>query len=278
MTLLGKSFTVVIFLLSVAFMLLALAANATHRNWRDLVLGPQGYKAKITELSELNQQLASEKEAITQLLNRERMARRTALAALETQRQADTARLKTQQERLETLIAANTTLTQTNEINARDLEQKGAQVDELGKRLRTEQGNRDAQFQVLLTVQDDLQKARGWVAELKNRNESLLKQVAAWTEIADHYNLKFNDPLDGAPPELEGKVVLVDRGTGLVSVSIGSDDGIKADHELYVSRDQRYITKLKIVKTSPNRAVAEIVKSSSNGFVQEGDNVNTTLH
>ncbi len=38
MTLLGKSFSVVILVLSAVFMVLALAVNASHRNWRDVVL------------------------------------------------------------------------------------------------------------------------------------------------------------------------------------------------------------------------------------------------
>ena len=47
MTLLGKCFSAAILLLSFGFMVLALAVNASHRNWRDVVLGPNGYKSKI---------------------------------------------------------------------------------------------------------------------------------------------------------------------------------------------------------------------------------------
>ena len=36
MTLVGKIFTVLILIMSVAFMMLAVTIFATHRNWRDL--------------------------------------------------------------------------------------------------------------------------------------------------------------------------------------------------------------------------------------------------
>ena len=85
MTLLGKAFTVVIFLLSLTFMVLALAVNASHRNWRDLVLGDEGYAARIAAITIENEQLQDAKQRAQASLDREQAARRTALAALQTQ-------------------------------------------------------------------------------------------------------------------------------------------------------------------------------------------------
>ena len=42
MNLLGKIFVVVITVMSVVFMTLALAVYATHKNWKDIVEGPNG--------------------------------------------------------------------------------------------------------------------------------------------------------------------------------------------------------------------------------------------
>ena len=84
MTLLGKSFSVIIMLLSLVFMVLALAVNASHRNWRDVVLGSNGLKTQIETKATENQQLEASRQRIQANLDRESAARRTALAALQT--------------------------------------------------------------------------------------------------------------------------------------------------------------------------------------------------
>ena len=68
MTLLGKSFSVVILILSAIFMVLALAVNASHRNWRDVVLtginGQPGLKSQIESITRENTQLRDSKDRI----------------------------------------------------------------------------------------------------------------------------------------------------------------------------------------------------------------------
>ncbi len=75
MTLLGKSFSVVILILSAVFMVLALAVNASHRNWRDVVLtgvnGQPGLKAQIETTSRTNEQLRDSSSGRSAALDRE---------------------------------------------------------------------------------------------------------------------------------------------------------------------------------------------------------------
>ena len=60
-------------------------------------------------------------------------------------------------------------------------------------------------------------------------------------------------------------------------ISIGSDEGLRAGHFLEVTRAGRYVGKLKVRNTEPDRSVAEILKDYSEGILQEGDRVDTTL-
>lgn len=86
MTLLGKFLSTFIFILSTAFMVLALAVNASHRNWRDVALDPSnGLKKQIETISRTNQQLTDDRQRTQSALDREQAARRTALAALQSQ-------------------------------------------------------------------------------------------------------------------------------------------------------------------------------------------------
>src|SRR5687768_12123964 len=80
MTLLGKIFTVLIFIMSVAFCILAVATFATHRNWKDVATA---HATKITalqtEIAEKNQLLENSKTALAA----EQAARRAALSTLQ---------------------------------------------------------------------------------------------------------------------------------------------------------------------------------------------------
>lgn len=89
MTLLGKCLTALILILSVMFAALALVATASHKNWRDVVLkgvnGQPGLKDQIEAISRDNQQLRDQRDRTKNALAREQVARKTALAALQTQ-------------------------------------------------------------------------------------------------------------------------------------------------------------------------------------------------
>ncbi|MEM8912913.1 MAG: hypothetical protein AAGC97_14190, partial [Planctomycetota bacterium] len=69
----------------------------------------------------------------------------------------------------------------------------------------------------------------------------------------------------------------VNRPRKLVEVSIGYDDGLRQGHLLEVTRGGRYVTRLRVRNTNPDRAVAEILNDYSEGAIQEGDRVDTTI-
>ena len=276
MTLLGKSFTVVIFLLSLAFMVLALAVNASHRNWRDLVLGQGGYKERIEAISRENEQLEDAQQRAQAALAREQVARRTALAALQTQLDQLQAELALRISSVQKLEGELSNLAQLDKIRAEELQSLTETAEKLREQIRKEQEDRDALFAQTLVLQDNLNQARGVRLELETRNTSLQKELTRFREVADHMGIDPDAPLDGAPPQRNGNVLFVNRSKGLAEVSIGQDDGLRTGHELDVTRDDRFIGRLRVVKTSPNRAVAKIMKDYSEGFILEGDRVDTS--
>lgn len=87
MTLVGKIFTFLILLMSVAFLMLAVTVFATHRNWRDAVMGGPagpGLKKQVEEVSDVNRRLREELERASDRLAIEQASRAYALAALQT--------------------------------------------------------------------------------------------------------------------------------------------------------------------------------------------------
>ena len=63
----------------------------------------------------------------------------------------------------------------------------------------------------------------------------------------------------------------------LAEVSIGSDDGLQAGHELEVFRADEYLGRLRVVSVKPDRAVVRVLKDFARGIVQRGDRVATRL-
>ncbi|MCC9640745.1 hypothetical protein LOC71_00545 [Rhodopirellula sp. JC740] len=277
MTLLGKSFSVIILLLSGVFMVLALAVNASHRNWRDVVLGPTGLKAQIETIARTNEQLRDSRARTQAALDREQAARRTALAALQTQLDQLESQLRESESTVQQLQARGTELAQVDRARAEELEQITNDNTRLRELIRTEQQDRDSLFARTLELTDQMNSLRGIVQTQQDRNDQLMAQVTRYKEVVDAAGLNMNDPLDGAPPERNGTVLVVNRPRKLVEVSIGYDDGIRNGHFLEVTRGGRYVTRLKVRETEPDRAVAEIMRDYSEGVVEEGDRVDTSI-
>lgn len=281
MTLLGKSFTALILILSAIFMVLALAVNATHRNWRDVVLdgvnGQPGLKAQIESTTRVNEQLRDSQARTQAQLDREQAARRTALAALQTQLDQLKSDLQQSEASVQKLTADNQVLTQTDLTRAQELERLTGENAELRIAVRSEQQDRDQLFTQTLELTDQMNKLRGFKQQLEERNVQLMAQVTRFEEVVASKGIDINTPLDGAPPERNGKILQVDRPRRLTLVSIGYDEGLREGHFLEVTRSGRYIGKLKIRKTEPDRAVAEILEDYSEGVIQENDRVDTTI-
>ena len=277
MTLLGKSFSVIIMLLSLVFMVLALAVNATHRNWRDVVVGAGGLNDRVKEVSAENERLNDARRVIQASLDREQAARQTALAALQTQMDQTAAELEANLAKNQQLEAQNTVLIQLDKSRAEALEKLTAETKRLRAQIRTEQADRDRLFAETLDLANQMNELRGLRIALEDRNQALLQQVTRYKEVVDSKGIDISAPLHGAPPERNGNILVVNRAKLLVELSIGSDEGLRNGHLLEVTRGGRYVGKVRVRQTEPNRSVAEILRNYSEGIIEEGDRVDTTL-
>ena len=274
MTLLGKAFSVIILLLSLAFMVLALAVNATHRNWRTRALA---LKQQIEDGERQNEQLRDAQSRIQANLDRERAARRTALAALQTAQDQLESQLSMSESTVLQLEAKNTELSQTDRSRAEELKRLNEDNERLRGLIRKEQADRDKLFAQTLILTDQMNELRGIRLELETRNNQLVKQVTRYKEVVDAHGIDPKDPLDGAPPERNGTVLAVNRPSLLVEISLGHDDGLRPGHLLDVTRNGRYVGKLRVRNADYNRSIAEILRDYSQGIIRENDRVDTTL-
>ncbi len=80
MNLVGKIFVVLIVFMSVVFMSFAVAVNATHKNWKNVVTAPDtGLEDQLKKERQTNQVLVEERDSKTKELNAEKAASQEAL-------------------------------------------------------------------------------------------------------------------------------------------------------------------------------------------------------
>ncbi|UUO06041.1 hypothetical protein M4951_22105 [Blastopirellula sp. J2-11] len=273
MNLIGKIFTVLIFVMSLVFMAFSVAVYATHKNWKDeaktLTTTNQTLSSKRTELE---QQLGETK----QMLEQERAARRYALAALEVRSSQQERQLATQQASLDQKV--------------KELDQKSAALDqaskvaiaaetrntELENKLQTAQQNRDAMFANVVTTSDRVQTLQTNEERLKEREGQLAQQTARQRRVLNANGLTEFTNVDGVPPKLDGRVTAIGA-NNFVEVSLGKDDGLSIGNTLDIFRGDQYLGRVIIRKVSPDRSVGEIQREYRKGEIKKGDYVSTKL-
>jgi len=273
---LGKLFVVVILIMSLVFMGLAMAVYATHKNWQQVSVD---LKKKLTDAQSENQKLQTEHNRRVEDLERDRTAAEQQAAKLDAERVALAERITTIQAELDGLrqeqskgIAA---VASTQKIN----ESLAAELTELRMTIRKTIEARDAMFKRALDATEELHKANGEYNTARERNEQLTKQTAGMTAVMREKGIDPNTDPGSVVPTVEGVVSKIERKAGgqLVEVTIGADDGLKAGNTLEVSRGAKYLGRVEIIQTSPDKSVGRVDRAFQQGQIQEGDRVATRI-
>ena len=239
---------------------------------------------QLTVQNDVNRQLRERQADLTAAIALEQAARRYALAALETKLIVRTDELAGVQQELAKLtategITAGALVTAQNELTAIT-----AEVKALRDEVRVAQQDVDQQFKVVVQLTDEMNQMRRVKSDLENRQRPLQSAVAAMKGAMEKLGVGVEVEKDGTvrtdldriPPPVRGEVIEIGE-KDLVEISIGSDDGILVGHTLDIYRDQAYLGKVIVLKTSPDRAVAEILPEFKRGTIRKGDRVATKL-
>jgi len=262
----------------------AVMVFATHRNWKEIATNSdtQGGKKKLG----LTQQLEQAKVKHTQLddqltrtkneLAEERASRRLALAALQVRLAKAEEALSAKEAALATLDATHT----QTALMAKQAEDRLAVLETETQNLRTllrdTQQVTDKTFNTVVALTDQLNQAEGLKIRLTERQTQLATEITQMKMVMDAHGLTKTTLVSKIPPKVEGRVLAVGA-KDLIEISIGADDGLKEGHALEVYRGNTYLGRITIIKTSPDRAVGQIVKELQRGQIKQGDNVSTKL-
>ncbi len=152
---------------------------------------------------------------------------------------------------------------------------------------------RDIEFQIRTKLEDDKYSLQLDLDTAKKKNRELLTRVSILQQALESAGISADvnelAARNSPPPRVEGKILdlLIPQRQGaseLVEISLGSDQGLKNGHEMTVYRtglsggqQPKFLAKIVIVKTTPDKAVGQVIEGIRNGVIKKGDNVTTKL-
>jgi hypothetical protein len=283
MNLVGKIFTLFIFVASLVFMSFTVVVYASKKNWKDVVENPTyGYVQKLKDVKKINDDLIKERDNLNTQLADVKKAHQTALGKLESENDAlkkDKAKFEAQLAEMQGKVDAAIVAMNANE---RTLEAARKQNDDLRKEIIEAVKDRDVNFNKVVRLTDELHNAVNERTRLNERNLQLVGEHAKALEVLRKFKLKPEPGfyLDLPPQGLTGIVLAAEP--KLIEVSIGDDDGLLAGHNLEVyrgnGRGTTYVGRVKVLRTSPDRAVCEIIPEMLRTQVLRGDYVAAKLN
>jgi hypothetical protein len=274
MTLLGKIFTVLIFIMSVAFCILAVVTFATHKNWKDEALK---LKTTIQDLETKNKNQLAEIERAKAELAVEQAARRSALATLQVKLALLDEDLRNNAKDLSEKTSSLTVQTQAAKVAEDSLAAATAEVNKLRNEIRLAQQERDETFLKTVALNDKLNQAEALRERLDEQNRQLQDQYAELNRVAQALGFNEQTLVSQIPPKVDGVVTAVNEAQGLVEISLGADDGLKRGHVLQVISGDTYLGQIKLREVGPDKAVGDVDKRMQRGRIKKGDNVTTKL-
>jgi competence protein ComGC len=273
---LGKVFVVVILIMSLVFMGLALAVYATHKNWQQV---SDALNKKLQTAQAENAKLQTEHNRRVEDLEREKTIAEQQVAKVDAERVMLAEHNTAIQAELDGLRQ-----TQSGHIAAFDATQKinvalAGEVTGLRNTIRTTIEARDSLFKKALDATEELHKAAAEYNTTRERNEQLTKQNSGMTSVMLGKGIDPNTDPNTVVPPVEGVVSKIERKAGgqLVEITIGADDGLKAGNTLEVSRGAKYLGRVEIIQTSPDKSVGRVDRKFLQGQIQEGDRVATRI-
>lgn len=196
-------------------------------------------------------------------LDAEKAARRQAVADVE-------ARAVQLKGRLAELEKRNRELTESQRVAIEAAKEAEANL----RRFKEEIPSRREQMADRESDGDEHAKSATALAD-QLHNASSVRQLVEGREAPSAGELpevrKKEEAPEDPPAELSCEIKAVSK-SGLVEVSVGFDDGLRDGHKLDVYRDDGLLTRLVILKTTPDRAVAR-VNDTQPVQIQKGDRV-----
>ncbi len=281
MNLVGKIFTVLIFVMSLIFMAFAIMVYATQKNWKsvvdnnqDTVEHPLGLSQKLIEARKRNQELTEANDRVNRDLEALKKEQAQVLAKLETEKN----RLeKAERDNGQTIAELNTKMREAvkaMQATQETLDGLHKEVVELRDGVQKAHADRDAAFKEVVRLTDELHNAVNERTLLNERNVQLSAEYAKAKEALRYFGINENaDYRSKQPPHPLDGVILAVTEPNVVEISLGEDDGLRKGHNMEVVRGGAYVGRIQVMRLEPNRAVCRVMPEMLKSPMQRGDRV-----
>lgn len=270
MNLFGKIFTLLIFFLSITFLVLAVMVGATHRNWKDLAT-TNAETARVMQ-TRLDSAKSASGDAAKKL-NAEQVSRQQQLAQLYSELQIAQTAIENATKENAAIVRENARLAAEQKVAQNRLTAQDRELADLktrNKQLIEDIATQRATVVAMTNEQYRLQSALDVVTE---SNAGLASQLAQRTRVMNAHGLRITDQTDGIPRKVEGLVT--GQRDGFIAISLGTDDGVRDDHFIDIYRGKKYIGRAKITRAEHNQSAARLLPEYTRTIVREGDYVTT---
>ncbi len=270
MNLMGKIFTLLIFFMSICFLVVAVMVGASHRNWK---AAAQDNNEKAKQAQNLLNEAKSKSGEKEKLLAAERVSRALQLAQLESQLKMAVDNFNQKESQLkEEIVISQERLRRLEQAEAR-LAQQDTEVASL----KTDNSKLAAdiadKFSLVRSLTNEGFELKNRIDDLESMNKDLSANLAQKQKVMDANGLRDSALTDHIVPKLDGIVTKIADSKDLIAIGLGTDDGLRRGHEMDVYRGDRYIGKVTVVKSDFNYSVAQINKDFMQDTVREGDHV-----
>ncbi len=233
-------------------------------------------KFALEDENKHNQELKDQLDKLKQEKDKELDAKVQALTKLENENSLMKDQIKQLQESIEKYDDSERKAVAALQATQKESAVFRGEVEGLRSEAEKAQSDRDAHFREVVKLTDEMHQMLNEMTELKNRNTTLSADLAKARDVLRHFDLNENTDISGTPPRVEGLVEAV-LGGGLTEISIGSDSGLQKGHQLDVYRvaptGNKYVGRIEVLKTAPDKSVCKIIPSFQQSEVQKGDRV-----
>ncbi len=273
MSLMGKIFTLLIFFMSICFLVISVMVGASHRNWKDIASQMQA-DAKAAQ-NRVNEAKTNTDEKL-KLLSAERVSRAMQLGQLESQ-------LKRAREDFITKEAQYRKSTEISQARLAELEQVNNRIKQQDSEIEALKQNNSKlvddvalQYSLVRTLTSQTYELKNQIELLEEKEGDIVAKLAQADRVLKANSLTPASLTSHIPPKVDG-VVLRIGGDGYFAVKLGSDDGVRVDHVMDIYRQDRFIGKGTVVTTKEDLCVLKVVKDYMKDSVREGDHVTSKL-
>lgn len=272
MNFLGKILVVLIFIMSIFFMSFSFMVYMTQTSWKKKADDKQQQLSlAIDETTSVKAKVSS----LQTLRASENAARTNAIALLEARLSSSNQQLNDMNQQLAGLRDQQAAQGAQVTGSLETLQTERQKVDTLRAAMKTSQSERDQMFAEVVDLKNNVLELESIRQRLSARELSLLDRVSRQEQVLRANDLnEFDDIANVAPPR-DGEIRQVDANNKYVVMSIGSDDGMRRGYKLDVHRGEKYVSRVEITKTHPDRSIARVLDEYRKDAIRSGDSVRT---